>query len=199
LVADFYILVTTSTTVVQSKLSSGTAPASATGGTWDFSTATTTTELSHLEGETVDVFADGTYLGQTTVTDGAIPASFVDGYTKIAVGLPYYSLFKTNKLNSQTPSGTARGKIKCIDEVAIEVYKSIGMTIGSADDTDTETNQFPVELPECESSTTWYTGIIPDINFDGRCDNNGYIVIKQSQPYPLNILGIYPRVQISEG
>jgi hypothetical protein len=73
------------------------------------------------------------------------------------------------------------------------------MTIGSEDDTDTETNQFPVDLPEGTYPTRLFSGMIPDINFDGRCDNSGYIIVKQSKPYPLNILGIYPRVQISEG
>jgi hypothetical protein len=34
-----------------------------------------------------------------------------------------------------------------------------------------------------------------DIEFDGDYDTDGFIVVEQSQPLPMTLLAIYPRLQ----
>ena len=113
---------------------------------------------------------------------------------KYSVGLNFESTVVQNPLNSQTPRGTSKGKIKRVIELSVEVYRSRGMKIGS-----TEENLKPVTLPLGADETELYTGTIPNQTFSGQQDEEGKIIIKQTRPYPMNLLGIYPKVETTEG
>ena len=166
------------------------AHADATGGNWGIE-QTTMDGLDHLEGESVSVLEDGIAATNKTVSSGEI--TFDNPSWIACAGLPYESVLKTNPLNAQTPTGTGKGKIKRINEIALSVYKTLGISVGSV-----ESNLQDVTPPSTESQTELYTGDLPNIMFRGAWDYTGYIIIKQENPYPMNILGIYPKVQISD-
>lgn len=149
------------------------------------------TGLSHLEGQTVAIFVDGIYQGTDTVEDGEV-TNTSGAWLKACVGLPYTSTVQINPINTQTPS-PAKGKIRRIHSVALDVYKSLGMEYSSDG-----TNWFPVSVPEGTATDELFTGIIPNLTFEGILDYTGYIYLRQTKPYPMNLLGIYASVLIAE-
>jgi hypothetical protein len=60
-------------------------------------------------------------------------------------------------------------------------------------------NWFPVGVPEGEDPDAFYTGTIPNLTFEGLLDYTGYIYLRQNKTYPMNLNGIYVRVDIAEG
>jgi hypothetical protein len=182
----------TSDTEVTVTLSIGTIDSGViSGGLWALPT-TTLDGLEHLEGEIVSISLDGLYLTAGTVVSGAVENTI--SFLKASVGLPYESIVQTNPLNDQTPSGMAKGKIRRIHSMAIDVYKSLGMDYSSDG-----VNWFPVGVPEGEDKDVFFTGTIPNLTFEGLLDYTGYIYLRQNKTYPMNLNGIYVRVDISEG
>jgi hypothetical protein len=153
-----------------------------------FPTTDDFTGLEHLEGETVDIFVDGVDWGTGTVSGGEVtnPAG---AWNVAAVGLNFESIVQQNPLNSQTQTGTAKGKIRRINELSIDMYKTLGVEYSSDG-----TKWYPVGVPEGVDKTVLFTGIVPNLTFTGDLDYKGAIYLKQTRPYSMNILGIYPQV-----
>lgn len=87
------------------------------------STATTTpftTELLHLAGETVVIWADGVYVGTDTVTaGGALTSALSTAASKVVTGLSYVAQFKSVKLAYGSSLGTALTKKKHINQLGL--------------------------------------------------------------------------------
>ena len=66
------------------------------------SPGTTLTGLSHLNGETVYVWADGQERGNYTVASGQITVA--SSWTNVTVGLRHTATYQSNKLNESMPS-----------------------------------------------------------------------------------------------
>lgn len=85
------------------------------------------TGLEHLEGEIVDVLADGAPDLTQQVSDGGIvletPASTVH------VGLPYFSTLKTLEPEGGLPNGSTQGKTKAPFDITIRVVDTLGGAI----------------------------------------------------------------------
>jgi hypothetical protein len=163
------------------------------GGLWGVSVLDITNadyNTDALEGETVALFFNGIDNGTGVVTGGTITNTthFWIG----AVGLPYTSTYQSNPLNAQTPSGMAKGRIKRINEIALEFYKSLGMEYSNDGE-----NWFPVGVPEGEDDTVLFTGTIPNLTFEGKLDYDGYLYLRQTKPYSMNLLGIYSQAEIA--
>jgi hypothetical protein len=78
------------------------------------SPGSTITGLSHLEGETVGVWADGQDRGTYTVAAGSItvPAAYAD----VVVGLPYIADYRSNKLGGYIEYST-QGRRKRVSDI----------------------------------------------------------------------------------
>ncbi|MCR9239690.1 MAG: discoidin domain-containing protein [Alphaproteobacteria bacterium] len=89
--------------------------------------------LDHLEGETVAVLADGTDIGDLTVASGSITLPNSHTAEKITVGLRYQSSGGTLRLpQAGNKDGTAMGRRKNINSVAIDVLETAGLKAGTA-------------------------------------------------------------------
>jgi hypothetical protein len=164
-----------------------------TGGLWGVSVLDITSpdyNTDALEGETVALFFDGIYEGTGVVTGGTITNA--THFWIAAIGLPYTSTYQSNPLNANTPSGMAKGRIRRINEIALEFYKSIGMEYSS-----NGINWFPVGVPEGEDDTVFFTGTVPNLTFEGKLDYDGYLYLRQTKPYSMNLLGIYSQAEIA--
>jgi hypothetical protein len=92
---------------------------------------TSITNLSHLEGEDVALFADGRPVAGTfTVSSGAI--SPTDSYTNYIVGLPYTSVLETLPLVSYNNQGPSKAKYVAVTGVALDLYKTLAVSIGTS-------------------------------------------------------------------
>jgi hypothetical protein len=156
---------------------------------------TTITGLSHLEGQTVAVLADGAAHANRVVSSGSITLSRAS--TKVKVGLPYTSILQTMRIDAGAADGTSQAKTKRIYDVAIRLYESIGVEVGP--------NLNNMEEIPFRSSSNPMDQAIPvftgdkSIEFRGNYETDGYIFVRQTQPLPLTILSIYPRLVTNDG
>jgi hypothetical protein len=95
-------------------------------------TVSTVSGLDHLEGETVDILADGAPHTQETVTSGAV--SLDSPAFLVHVGLPCPAKLKTMRLEAGAADGTAQGKTKRIHGCDIRLVNTVGGKAGPNED-----------------------------------------------------------------
>ena len=159
------------------------------------SAATTISGLDHLEGQTVSVLADGSTHPDKTVTSGSI--SLDRSATKVKVGLSYTSLLQTMRLDAGSQDGTSQGKTKRIFDITIRLYESIGVEVGP-DLSNMERIPFRSSADAMDSGLGVFTGD-KEVEFRGNYETDGFIFVRQTQPLPLTILSLYPRLQTNDG
>ncbi|MGL4680417.1 MAG: hypothetical protein ACRCWC_13675, partial [Plesiomonas shigelloides] len=145
--------------------------------------------LSHLEGKTVSILADGNVHPQVVVTSGAITLQYRAAV--IRVGLPYDADFETLPLSVQGQN--LRDKNKIISKVSLLCEESRGIFAGPDADHLTEYKQ--------RSNENYDEAIVPatglfEILTTSRWDKNGVVYIRQSDPLPLSILAVIPEVSV---
>jgi len=141
----------------------------------------TITGLDHLEGETVDVKADGAYQGEFVVTGGQVVITRpVDNNSE--VGLPYTPIIRTMPLNTGLQNGPNAASKKKILRAALRLFESNGVIVNEqrlADKT-IGLNQF--DAPEPQTGLKRITLLGWSLEAD--------ITITQTTPMPMNILSI---------
>jgi hypothetical protein len=160
------------------------------GLTYSGTAATSISGLSHLEGEVVSILANGATHPNKAVSSGAITLDFA--VTKAHIGLNYNSTLQTMRIEAGGTEGTAQGKIKRIHEVVLRLFRTVGVTVGSSD---TELDRIPFRSSAQAMSTAipLFTGD-KEIEFRGGFDTDGFVVVRQDQPLPLTVIGIFPRL-----
>lgn len=160
------------------------------GGDWGIS-VDTISGLSHLEGKSVQILADGAEQTEKQVNGGTIILE-LDAW-KIITGLGYTSYITTMPLEAGSQNGTAVGKRKRINELSLRVWRTLGCRIGrdlnNLQEVSYRNPQTPMGIPE-----SLFTGIIPNIKYNQGWVWDANITVEQSRPFPMNILAIAPIV-----
>ena len=162
---------------------------------YDGSAVTTIGGLSHLEGEEVSILADGATHTNKTVSSGQITLD--RSSSKVKVGLPYTSLLQTMRIDAGAQNGTSQSKTKRIYEITARLYESIGIEVGP-DLNNMERIPFRSSADAMDSGITVFTGD-KEIEFRGNYETDGFIFVRQTQPLPLTILSLYPKLQTNDG
>ena len=153
--------------------------------------------LSHLEGETVALFADAIPRGTFTVSSGAITPGA--SYTNYTIGLPYTSVLETMPLVALQRFGSSYGRQTQILSLTMDVQDTLGMHVGpnaalAADQTKFSDDNFAtIAAP--------YTGIWPrrgsmPASYWGTT-RTPVVYIYESDPLPFTIRGIYADVEVT--
>ena len=171
-----------------------TAAAHTSGDTVD-QVVETLSGLTHLEGQTVSILADGATHPTKTVSSGAI--SLDRAAKKVKVGLSYTSLLQTMRIDAGSQNGTSQGKTKRIYEITIRLFETVGVEVGP----DLDNME---RIPFRSSANPMNEGIAPftgdkEVEFRGNYDTDGFIVVRQTQPLPLTVLSVYPRLVTNDG
>ena len=171
-----------------------TAAAHTSGDTVD-QVVETLSGLSHLEGQTVSILADGATHPTKTVSSGAI--NLDRAAKKVKVGLAYTSLLQTMRIDAGSQNGTSQGKTKRIYEITLRLFETVGVEVGPDLD-------HMERIPFRSSANPMNEGIAPftgdkEVEFRGNYDTDGFIVIRQTQPLPLTVLSVYPRLVTNDG
>ena len=158
------------------------------------SSTTTLSGLSHLEGQTVSILADGATHPNKIVSSGEITLD--RAVTKAKVGLSYSSILQTMRLDAGSQNGTSQGKTKRIYEITIRLFESVGVEVG-------ESLNNMERIPFRTSADPMDQGIPPftgdkAVEFRGNYDTDGFIFVRQTQPLPLTILSLYPELQTND-
>jgi hypothetical protein len=97
-------------------------------GIEDTSGLATISGLSHLEGETVQVQADGGFLGTFTVAGGQIVLP--EAHTVVHVGLPIVCEYNSVPIVVNDPQGSSFAKTQRLSQVSARTVRSVGGEVG---------------------------------------------------------------------
>ena len=168
------------------------------GVTYSGSAVSSVSGLSHLEGETVVVLADGNVFEGIVVSGGVATLPTLQGSsrlaTKIHVGLPYVSEFQTLPPAIELKDvGSAKGRPHNISKVFLQLEKTRGIQVGAEETKLTEIIQTKGDL---SASIPLFTGMTDAIQLHPNWNKSGNIFVRQSYPLPMTILGISPEIAI---
>lgn len=145
--------------------------------------------LSHLEGATVSVLADGNVHPQRTVEDGTVTLQYPAAV--VHIGLPITADMETLELNSVEDS--VRDKPVIIPKVNVLAESSRGLFVGPDVDNLREVKQSNRESYDLALPVK--SGLF-EVATPSRWARGGRIFIRQSDPLPLSVLSVMPRVTI---
>lgn len=145
------------------------------------------TGLSHLEGETVDVIADGVVVPQQVVTSGQI--TIPDAALAIEVGLHYKSTIIDLPPEVPTNIGTAQGQEITVHSCKVRLFETTGVQINGQVVPFRKFGQ-----DNWNESVDLFTGD-KDITVLGG--QGGVVTIEQDQPLPFTVLGIIKGVSVN--
>jgi len=150
----------------------------------------TVSGLSHLEGKTVSILADGAVMPQVVVTGGV--AVLERASVVVHVGLPYESDLQTLPV-ALNIDAFAQGRVKNVNQSWIRVFQSSGVFVGPDEN----------KLTEVKQRTTEPYGSPPSLKSDEvsvvmtpTWAQSGQIYIRQSDPLPLTIVGITTEIVV---
>jgi len=149
--------------------------------------------VQHLAETTISIFADGcSEEDQLTSATGAF--TLTGNFTKVAVGLPYNSILEPMGLDVDPATGVHFGLMRQIREVSVRVSKSLGFTISDG------TREYPVSFrttnDNMDEQVPLFTGD-KEVSFDGDFELDSRLIIKQTQPLPLTVLGLAVKYQVT--
>ena len=163
---------------------------------YDGSATTTLSGLSHLEGQSVSILADGSAHTNKTVSSGAVTLD--RSVTKAVVGLSYDSVLQTMRIEGGAAEGTSQGKTKRISKVVLRLFETVGVKVGPSL-TNLEAVPFRTTSDPMDTPVSTFIAGDKEIEFNDDFNSDGFIFIKQDQPLPCSVLAIYPTLVTSDG
>ena len=152
--------------------------------------------LSHLEGLSVSVFADGGYIGNQMVVGGKIKIS--KNFARVLVGLPIVSQFIPQRTYVQLENSNGLGCKQRINHVLLMLYMSGGGEIGM-DEATLQNILYRRTDYEQNKVVNLFSGI-KEVLFNGATnytESGADIFIQNKSPFPMNILAIVPYMDIT--
>jgi hypothetical protein len=146
--------------------------------------------LHHLPGETVSILANGASHPDKTVSNGSVALSFPS--TVAAIGYGYTSSMETLRIESGSVDGTSQGKPKRLHAVTVRLHETVGAEVGSGTDK-LDRIYFRDSSMLMDEAVPLFTGD-KDIEFEGGFDDDDRIYARQTQPLPLTVLALFPRM-----
>jgi len=151
--------------------------------------------LNHLNGQTVSILADGATHPTKVVSNNQITLDRFS--TDVKVGLQYTSILKTMRIDAGSQDGTSQGKTKRIYEVTARLFETVGVEVGP-DLNNMERIPFRTSADPMDQGIPPFTGD-KQVEFRGNYDTDGFMMVRQTQPLPLTLLSLYPRLITNDG
>jgi len=176
-------------------------------------TASIFSGISHLNGETVAILADGKVLAQQVVSGGTITLSSAAAIVR--VGLPYYSELETLDMQIPLASGTSQGSKIKVGNLTYRFIESKGGWIGP--DEDNLYEAFTDDLVSLSASQLVFSP--EDYDWDGMSitdptpylytgdlrrplgagyETGGRSYFRQVDPLPVTITAILPELKVGQ-
>jgi len=148
-------------------------------------------DLSHFEGETVQILADGVVQDEQEVVDGAIDTTDFADATDIHVGLKYRSELQPMKPVTSTYMGTSAASIVGVHKMGISLLNSEGVQYGTDTGDLFDCNLDDVSLENTSEITGLFTGVI-DVSVEGGFNLDNNIRIVTDSPLPCVVRALLP-------
>ena len=156
------------------------------GGEYIGDRTTEVSGLTWLEGETVNILADGCVLPQRVVTGGKV--TLTQPSSHVIVGLPITAALQTLPVAIQLQDGSfGMGHMKNVNDVYLRVHKSSGVFVGPDFENLVEYKQRtdePYGSPPALMSKEIALSTISQWN------DSGQICVRQTDPLPLTIVSL---------
>ncbi len=159
------------------------------GLTYDGAATTTISGLDHLEGETVQILADGAAHADKVVSGGSITLD--RSSSKVHVGYSYDSVIQTLRMEAGADDGISQGKIKRIHGVTVRFLDSVGAEVGP-DANNLDRIPFRDSSMAMDEAVPMFDGD-KEIFFPSGYDNDARVLVRQTQPLPMTVLAIMRR------
>jgi len=160
------------------------------GLTYDGVAADVISGLDHLEGETLSVLADGATHPAVVVASGSVTLN--REASVVQLGLSYTSDVQTLRIDAGAADGTAQGKTKRIHRIGMRLYKTLGLKFGP-NASNLDILPFRTSADEMGNPPTLFTGD-KSVNWNSGYETEGYVYLRQDQPLPFTLLGLYPQL-----
>lgn len=146
--------------------------------------------LNHLEGQTVNILSDGSVEPQKVVAGGAVTLESPGAV--VHIGLPITAEFETLDININGQE-TLLDKKQIIPSVTLIVNASRGIFASTPGGKFYEYPQREFEFYDDPVEDA--TGKV-EVKLDSNWDKNGRVKIRQTDPLPLSVLAIIPRLTV---
>jgi hypothetical protein len=159
------------------------------GLTYDSTATTTISGLNHLEGETVQILADGSAHPDKVVSGGVVTLD--RSASTVHVGYSYDSKMQTLRLEAGADDGVSQGKIKRIHGVTVRFIDTVGAEVGP-DENNLDRIPFRDSSMNMDEAVPMFDGD-KEITFPSGYDNDARVFVRQTQPLPMTILAVMRR------
>ncbi|EEE1738650.1 hypothetical protein CIB91_002587 [Salmonella enterica subsp. enterica serovar Johannesburg] len=146
--------------------------------------------LEHLEGQTVNILSDASVEPQKVVTGGAVKLEKPGGV--VHIGLPINAQFETLDININGQE-TLLDKKQLINTVTLVVNASRGIWASTPGGKWYEYP--PREFEFYDDPVEDATGKV-EVKLDSIWEKNGRLKIRQTDPLPLSVLAVIPRITV---
>jgi len=153
------------------------------------------TGLDPLEGETVQVLADGARHPDVVVTGGQITLDY--DASKAQIGLGFRWVLVPQRFIAGSREGTSMGKTKRYDKVDVFMHRTMDVSMGPDLDHLEEVN-FRQTSDAMDAAVPLFTGVKP-ITYPGNYEKDGSVYLTGSGPFPATITNMIPRIGNNEG
>jgi len=143
--------------------------------------------LWHLEGRTVDIFADGSKMPAQTVVGGTV--ALERSSSRALVGLPYDCDLETLNVDAGQP--TVQGRRKRVGTVTLRLHESRGLLAGPDRDALAEMKERTGE--GLDEPIALYTGD-RELLIEPRWNDGGRVYLRATAGLPATVLAIIPRL-----
>jgi len=152
------------------------------------------TGLWFLEGETVQVYVDGTAHPDVVVTNGTAALNRTGSI--VTLGYTYASDGQTMPLEGGSQDGSAQGKTKIIKRIGFWLLDTLGLKFGP--DADHLTELIVREWgEEMGAETPLATGVVRE-TFEGSYDRLGQVYWRCDGPFPATVCALLPQFDLTD-
>ncbi len=156
--------------------------------TYSGTAVTTVSNLEHLEGQTVQIWADGVRHDDKTVSSGSVTLD--RSASKVHVGLHTSSYIRTLPAEAGAANGTAQGKTKQVARVRCRCVETVA---GKSGRNLNELDELNIRQSDDAMDTTpaIKSGVFEAL-MDANFDREGQFYIVQDIPAPMTIAALMP-------
>ena len=168
------------------------------GLTYSGASTAAITGLSHLEGQTVQVLAQGAAHPNVTVTSGSVTLN--RAVTKAQIGLACPARLETMALEAGSANGTAQTKTTRVVKVGVRFWNTLGAKVGYDETTPDGMEEVLFRDPSMpmDSPPLLFTGD-QDVNFPNDWEKAAIVRVLQDQPLPCTISAMVPLTITNDG
>jgi hypothetical protein len=147
--------------------------------------------LWHLEGQSVVALANGYVVRDLTVASGSV--TLPSAASRVHIGLSYTSEMQSLRIDNGNPGDTIQGRDKKISRFSMRFETTLGGWYGPDRD---HMREIKYGLSsQYGQPPAWVTGD-KGVTMSPSWNKDGYVIVQQRDPLPMNLLALIPDVVI---